>query len=395
MKKFLGLIVAFVLAISSLAPSLGQVAKANAQSFDQADNYFLEFLASDTTIDGDITFTSSPLYNQALEQNGREYIFSIGNVNGYALMVEFKTPNATFYEIEELFYNATSPFSNCQGLPVYIAHNVYLEYKDQAFYDITTGVEITDQALNQLVANGFNYFGGTTATFTTVYDEVEFATKETEQYSILYNLPDIIGATGTSCANKAGAVAIVYYDRFYEDLIPNYIGYHTLGTAIVYKGSGIETCNLTIELSELMLIGEPHAGTTFSEFQLGMETYIEDKGYTYTSSNLFTNGSFDFNKYKTALENDKPCELFLTNFAMLDGTIATDGVDSISSGYCPVSHVAVGCGYKIDRYYDENDNLVDTRTYLKVACGLNSYGIGYLNINGLTTISKAISVLVS
>ena len=144
-----------------------------------------------------------------------------------------------------------------------------------------------------------------------------------------------------------------------------------------------------------MLIVEPHAVTNFSDFKIGMETYIEDKGYKYTSSNLFTNGSFDFNKYKTAVENDKPCELFLTNFAMLDGTIATDGVDSISSGYCPVSHVAVGCGYKIDRYYDENDNLVDTRTYLKVACGLNSYGIGYLNINGLTTISKAISVLVS
>ncbi len=396
MKKFLGLIVALVLMVSFSATFFGQGAIANAQALDDGDDYFIDFLLSDATFEGDISFTHSPLYNSELESHGREYLFSIDDVDGYALMVEFKTPSKTFYEIEELFYNKTSPFDECTGLPVYIAHNTYLEYKDQAFYDIETGTLIDSQTLAECVYNGFNYFGGTTTSYTTVYDYVNFSTKNTTEYSIVGNLPSIIGSVeGGGCAHTAGAVILTYYDRFYPNIMPNFEPVLYLGSAFFYKTGDAEIHNMTLELVDLMLIGAPHAGTTFSEFQLGMETYVEQQGYNYTSTDLFTNGSFDFNKYKNAVENDKPCAIFLTNFAMLNGTGEdTAGVDTISSGYCPVSHVAAGCGYRIDTYYNANNNVIGTRTYLKVASGSISYGLGYLNVSR-STISKAISILVS
>ena len=396
MKKFLGLIVALILMVSSLTLSFGQVLTANAQVLDSADEYFTEFVLSDTTFDGELVYSHSPLYDDELQAHGREYIFSIGNVNGYALMVEFQGDNNVFYEIEELFYNKTSPFDNCEGLPVYITHNAYLEYKDQAFFDITTDNQVSLDAVLELASKGFNYFGGTTATFTEVTSVINYATKSTTTYSIQYDLPSIIGSVqGGSCAHTAGQVILIYYDRFCENIIPNFTSYIVLNNYIFYHNSSPEITAMGLQLVDYMLIGEPHAGTTFSEFQLGMETYVEQQGYTYTSTNLFANGSFNFNNYKNAVENNLPCAIFLTNFAMLNGYIENEGGETISSSYCPVSHVVAGCGYKIDTYYDENNNVIDTRTYLKVASGTLGHGLGYLNINGLSTISKAISILVS
>ena len=396
MKKLLGFVVAIVLMLSSFAVISVQGVQAYAQTYDEADEYFIEFVQSDSTFEGTLDFSHAPLYNEKLSEHGREYVFSIGEVNGYALMVEFKTQTKTFYEIEELFYYRNSPFANCEGLPVYLTHNTYLEHKDQAFYDVTTGNQVSEEIVLECAYKGFNYFGGTTATFTTITTDVSYATKSTTEYSIQYDLPNILGSvTGGSCAHTAGAVILTYYDRFCVNIMPNFEPVIRFGSQLVYRSTAEEIYNMTLELVDLMLIGEPHAGTTFSEFQLGMETFVEQQGYTYTTTNLFTNGSFNFNSYKNAVESGKPCAIFLTNFAMLNGFIQGDGMETIRSGYCPISHVVAACGYKIDTYYDANNNVLGTRTYLKVASGLISYGVGYLNINESTTISKAISILVS
>ena len=395
MKKFLMLTLAVVLSFSSIAVYSGSEVIAKANSFDAGDEYFLEFISSDLG-EKDIDFSHAPLYNADLEVNGREYLFNIEGENGYALMAEFSGENQTFYEIEELFFNKTSPFANCDGLPVYVTHNTYLDYKDQAFYNLSTGAEVGEEQLAEYVFNGFNYFGGTTATFTNTTFTISYARKTTQEYSIQYDLPNIDGSfENGSCAQTAGAIILIYWDRFCVNIIPNYEPMRTIGPFVSYKIGTTEVQNLGLELVDLMLIGEPHAGTTFAEFQLGMETLVERQGYTYTTTNLFSGGSFNFNNYKNSVENNVPVALFLTDFNMLDGILEGDGIDTIGNGYCPISHVTAACGYKIDTYYDANDNVIQTRNYIKVASGLIDYGIGYLNINGVTTISKAISIQVS
>ncbi len=395
MKKVLGVIVAIVLMIVPFTTAYGQSALAQERNIDGADAYFLEFVSSDTTFEGEIDYYYNPLYNESLNAHGREYVFTVGNVNGYALMVEFYGNDTVFYEIEELFYNKQSPFADCNGLPVYITHNVYLEYKNQAFYNVDSDELVDSDTVAELAYKGFKYFGDQMPEFTNTTITIDYASKSTQTYSIQYDLPSLSGGMGTSCANTAGAVIFTYYDRFYENLIPNYVPYFTLGNVIVYRSTSAETTLLAEELSRLMLIGEPHQGTTFSEFQLGMSTYATNHGYTYSSTDVFSNGSFNFNNYKTSVENNKPVAIFLTNFSMLNSLVESDGRDTIGRGYCAVSHVVAGCGYKVDTYYDINGNVINTRTYLKVASGLLGYGIGYLNVNGESTISRAISTQIS
>lgn len=397
-KRIVGILLTLVVVLSSSFFSIGTAYASQADVMDDADRYFVEFLLSDTDYVGEIDFEYSPLYDQDLNAHGRQYLFTKGEVSGYALLIEFYGEEQTFYEIEELFYNAVSPFADCQGLPVYISHRLYIDYHDGAFYNLKNNQLLTEDTIEQIAQQGFNYHGGSgSGEFVGYVQTVSYATKATTaDYSILHDLPNYCGSTGTSsCANTAGAVVIAYYDRFYENLIPNYQSYVAMGPALLYKSPSTEIISLINTLSELMLIGEPHEGTTFSEFQLGMETYVESRGLTYTSSNVFLNGSFNLDRYKNAVHSNKPVALFMMDFAMLGNIVVGNGMETINSGYCDVSHVAVGCGYRTDVYYDANGNVITTRNYLKVASGTIEYGIGYLNINGITDIRYAISIEIS
>ena len=393
-KKILGILLALgIVSMSSL--SMGPLIATKAEGLDVADQSFLEFVLSDTDYEGEIEYTYSPLYNEELEVNGRQYNFAVGDVEGYALLTEIQGVSKTFFEIEELFYTRQSPFEECEGLPVYITHRVYLEYKDGTFYNVIDGSVVSDKIVNEFAYKGFGYYGS--SGFVEQVQTVNYSTKSTESYTIPYDLPNYFGRVNevTGCANNAGACIIGYYDRFYEHLIPNYKSYVKVGNVVRYRTGTPEVFDLVEELYILMGTDVNHLGTTFAEFQDGMLQYVTNRGYTYSTTNVFTNGSFNIEKYKSSVQNGKPVALFMTGFALLNGITEAANRDIISSGYSRDSHVLVGCGYKIDKYYNLNGSMQDTRTYLKVASGSNIYGIGYLNINSLGQMDRAISITIS
>ena len=151
-----------------------------------------------------------------------------------------------------------------------------------------------------------------------------YASKSVTEYSIQYDLPNYYGApNGTTCASIAGTVVLGYYDRFYEDLIPDFQVYTRLGTRIKYKSLSDVILNLSNELYNLMGGEREHLGTTYSEFQDGMATYVASKGHSYTTESVFLWGEFDFNKYKAAVESKKPVVLFLSSFAIKENIVPT------------------------------------------------------------------------
>lgn len=386
-KQSLGISLSLVATLAFL-PTINQISS-QAESINPADTYFLEFIDEDVA--ANISFEAEPLYDLDLQVNGYEYTFEVDGQNGYALLAEMQILGQTVYEVEELFYNKQSPFSECIGLPVYVTFNLYIEYKNDHFYNLENDTIIDEQTLQEAVYKGFGYGG--TDYFVDQTQTVSYARKESSSYAIANDLPNYYGTMGeTSCANTAGAVLIGYYDQFCENLIPNYKTYIKLGSTFRYKSATTEIDNLIIQLKNLMTGDSQQQGTTFSQFQAGMNSYVTGKGYTYTTVNMLTNGVFNFNSYKNAVEGGKPVALFLNGFAMIESIVEGNNIDTINSAVTSYTHVAVGCGYKCDTYYDSSNNVITTRRYLKVASGLSDYNIGYVNINGYGEINKAISV---
>ncbi len=392
-KKFL-LFVATLLTFCSAFLS-GQRMTAKADELDAQDQCFLEFIAEDTG-SSQITYSHVTLYDATLQENGRQYVFTVGEVPGYALISRVVMDGEAFYEVEELFYNKPAPFVGVQGLPVYITFNAYLDCVDGVFYNLADNRSVvSSETIAEMQSKGFGYRGNNNGDITTTTETVTYSTKSTDEYRFPFYAPNISGGlSGSCCANTAGAVVIAYYDRFKENLIPNFQSYILMGGAVViYKNTAAEYEPLIYTLVDYMAVEGIQQGTTFTGFQNGMERYVEEKGYSYSTSSVMSWGNFDFDEYVDAVEQEKPVALFLNGFSMYHGiTTETEGQDVIESGYCAATHVEVGIGYRVDTYYNANGTVKTTRKYLRVISGLDSYGMGYLNINASGEIVNAVSI---
>lgn len=380
-------VIAGVLSLA-LLPAGGAASVAKAEVLDQADYAFLEFFSENEAID----YGREPLYNQQLQQNGWEYKFERNGENGYALVSEVTVCGQSYFEVEEVYLQGTSPFDACAGLPVYIAFNSYIDCVDGAFFDLATGAELSVEELQTITERGFNYQGS--GSYIEKIDKIDYANREDNNYSIQSNVPDYMGVEGgNSCANIAGGIVIGYYDRFCENLIPNYQTYELFYGYVLYKGMSGEAGEVIKSLNGLM--GTTSGGTTFSGFQAGMNSYVKSHGYTYGSTSLMTNGVFDFGKYEQAVKTNKPVALFYNYYTITSVSTPSEGKDNIYYSCKSASHVVVGCGYKIHTYYDANGKVLTTRTYLKAASGFSFEGICYFNISNYSKIDNAIAITIS
>lgn len=387
-KRFFSATLALATLICAL-PTFDSVRASAEEPLSIADSYFLDFIQDDLG-DREITYSSSPLYDETLTASGYEYTFQIEGQSGYALLEQVQVGETVLYEVEEMKFNATSPFAECDGLPVYITFCLYLDYVDGAFYDLTTGEVASMETLSWATARRFGYFGGgsyTTQTYTITYDH-----KTTASYDIQYGLPTYEPTVGTSCANAAGTIVVGYYDRFYENLVPNEVTYVVFGNNLTYRSQSSTVHGICLQLYDLM--GTSDTGTTFSGFNTGMASYAQQQGYSYSTTSVFTSGSFDFDKYKTAVESGKPVALFLNNYGIYMATTTEGNVDTVISDVSPYTHVAIACGYKCDTYYDANNNVISTQRYLRVSSGLALYGLCYINATAYTTINNAIAITI-
>lgn len=358
-------------------------------SLDEADIAFLEFMNSDCAI----TYTRRPLYDEQLEQNGWQYNFRMKDTYGFALITNININSEELFEVEEVYYEQDSPFKKCIGLPVYITFNQYIDYYDECYIDLVTKNEVNSDLIQKFSKVGFGYSGS--GNITEISETISYASKTENNYGIKGDLPKYSGVVGaTNCANVAGGIIIGYYDRFCEDLIPNFKTYNQLGSLIIYKFGTSEISNVLDSLYALMGTDVNQAGTTFTGFQNGMTSYANSHGYTYFTESILTSGRFDFSKYKNAVENNKPVALFLSNFSLLNQIQTNNGQDIITSDYSNISHVIAACGYKQQIYYNSNGQQIAERIYLKVSSGFSERGICYLNINSVSKIDKAISITI-
>ena len=364
---------------------------------DNSDELFIDFIQAELTQDEfeSLEYTKQFVYDLDLQQAGYVIDFSFGENTGYALLAKIRFSDAYTYELEEIRLG-TSPFANCNGKKIYPAPFSYLEYVNGNFKDLSTNTVLNESQLAILEQKGFNYCGGTTytgVTYTYNYDH-----KTDNEYSILGDVPKYTTVVGASnCAVAAGANLIGYYDRLYENLVPNYQTYNSFAGKIFYKSLSTEIESVMNTLYTMMGVDVDGPGVTFTGYVNGLESYVESKGYNFSYNSLMSWGSFNFDSYKTAVEAGKAVSLFLTNYALVSTTAYVENAnqDSVYNRQYPSNHVVIGCGYRAIDYYDSNNNLINQAKYLRVSSGFPELTLCYLNISNFTQISNAITINIS
>ena len=223
----------------------------------------------------------------------------------------------------------------------------------------------------------------------TITERINYAYRDDSRYyANPYRLPAYFATDlSNACAITAGGAVIGYFDRLYEELIPNHTGIIFMGKYVY--GEQDEAVNaMHRELYTRM--GTEAGGTSVDGYVNGMKSYVTSKNRTASVTKAY-GSSLDMSACIDALESGKLLTLFLNGFAIVSfgGLEEYDGYDEVMNITVRGRHTVTAYGYKIIKYYNSANRLIQEDSYLYVHTGFTSAGLGYIRLSKYATIEDA------
>ncbi|MDE5547839.1 MAG: hypothetical protein K2J30_02460 [Clostridia bacterium] len=193
-----------------------------------------------------------------------------------------------------------------------------------------------------------------------------------------------------SCGPVAGSIIVGFYDKYYEELIPNYNP--TFSNGSYRKEDSVYIPQLTGELYTLMRTNVDDIGVSETDCLNGLRTYVQNKGRSLTYVNLYGMNGINVNSYQIAVDNNRPSLIFCSKISVYN-FYYDPNADILSILTYEGGHVLVAYGYYEVNYYSTS-GLFRTDKYLAVSTGLEGIS-GYLKLDdnvGWCTAAYAVAV---
>ncbi len=209
--------------------------------------------------------------------------------------------------------------------------------------------------------NAYASYSGGETTPTTL--DIQYEERYISEMSMDYSVPpyDSIQFTN-SCAPVAGSCIVGYYDRIYENLLPDHTNYYIVNGVFYYAGQGQVINNMTASLYSLMQTNVNGNGTSEANFKSGLSSFVNSRGYNITYTSIMSNGNFSLSECaNTFFNSERPVVLLMTGyyyypFANMSQNPNHDifyGVKSTSG-----SHIVVAYSYRQYNYWRTETKLV-------------------------------------
>lgn len=246
---------------------------------------------------------------------------------------------------------------------------------------LTGVVSVTPQ--EDEIRFGSSYNGSIYAGSKTEY--VTYVTKEEEESFINGGLPRYYDTSGRSktCANVAGTILLGYYDKNYDELIPDFTSARVIRDRVIYYAQTSAVQDVIDELYYDMDTNTATGGTTIKDFQNGLRKYVNELGRNIAFSNVGNSNGFNYSAYLNSIRNEQPVALFVSKYSLIP--IADFGIsatqDRLEKDYYTGNHVLVGYGLKEIKYYNSKGTLQKTITLLMVATGYSREPLYYVDLS--------------
>jgi hypothetical protein len=262
------------------------------------------------------------------------------------------------------------------------------------FFSIIVSPLFNNQSKNVLAQTETRYgeqiYSVNTRASTLEYETVTYSTVSTETYNIYATYPKYHNTNSSltnACAPVAGSNIVGFYDKIYDNFIPDYtVGFTRNGYFNYYPMTFNPSPkqNVINELYSLMGTNTPVAGTTQTQYKMGLSAYINSKEKDITYTSIVNNGEINFNSLDTQLRLGNPVTLFLSGYNVCDTADGGDGEFRISKLVYDTNHIMVCFGYNRYTFYDVNNNIISIKTFLVIAPGINGLVGEYLLYNNGT-----------
>ena len=196
-----------------------------------------------------------------------------------------------------------------------------------------------------------------------------------------------------ACGPITGTNVLGFYDRWYENLIPNFTpGLFRQEDKYLYLPTTTSAVNSAmLDLGNLMKTIEL-GGTTSSNFKNGLKTYVNNQGYSFSYDSFYsTQKTVNFDKLISAVNEGKVGVLMCSDYNFVSGITPLDGYVKVGKFISSYNHMLMVYGYEVIEYYS-NGTVIRRDTFLKVSNGSNSGVTGYLQLEDYLTIDEAIII---
>lgn len=220
----------------------------------------------------------------------------------------------------------------------------------------------------------FNGTGTPTDATEYIYCDSSVVVEDVYKYSSAPSYGNSNNSITNACSPMAGANICGFYDRWSDNLIPNYTTGMANGSSFMYisMGSLAPIQTLVVDLYNAMGTNVGGDGTTQSGFENGLASYASSKGYGTSFQSIKTSSTtVDLNALRTAIYNDKVAVISLTNYNLVTARGENNGYVELRKYTYNVGHMMMVYGFETVAYYSGGNNF-RTDTYLYVSTGYNS-----------------------
>lgn len=388
-KKLLTAALLLVLSFGVVGGGMTAFADVSPEQCDLCFQQTVNGILEDSEVEGStIVTTRRPLYDLNLENMGYVYSFDAGYGEGYAIII---CDNGN-YVTQEFVKSAPSPYAKVEEdeLCVYPYFMTYLKASDGVICNIETSVPLSQASLDSLREFAFFYQDGVDTGYETKTINVQYTAKSYDCNRLNFSVPEFYnnGNWSGGCAAVAGGNLIGYYDRFYEDLIPNHAAGISNGTLFQYN-LGDEYVNQAISILYSDMGGSA-SGISEDGFKSGMKKYCSRKGLSCDFTSLKSGGNLNYDSVKSCINGGNPLVLFLNTYTVC--TISEyNGTAHLDYEIHYGNHVMPGFGYS-RMTFTLKDGSTSEYKFVWVTTGWLLPTIAYFNIDYLTNIVSAYKI---
>lgn len=380
-----GLAMVVLSAIVALMMGIGGITANAAVVESEADKLFYETLSDifdyekvDTTM---VSGDKERLYDIDLNELGIAYSFTYGEEQGFAILIDDGE-----LRVSEFYPQGKSPYRQAEGKNVYVMQGIYWYSVGENFYDCETKLPVSEDSVALLEEEA--YQGGSDPVYET--ERIDYLYRSENKYNILPSIPVCMLGEANSCVAKMCTNLIVYLDKTYTNLIPNYEpGISFMGNYI-FRSDTDETKAAYDQLYKDT--NTDASGASVTDFKSGFQTYVNRQGYSVNYTSLMSWWSFNFNSAKTAVQAGKPLAVFMSSYRGIKIT-KSDGYDYLEYEITNGNHAMAGYGC-LEVNYTLEGNQTRTDKYIYGALCVAMFRAGYINIEEVE-IDDAYAIIIS
>ena len=387
-KKLLALCLLLVASVGAVGGGYAAFADVSCEQCDLCFRETVNGILEEDEINGSYVLADRvPLYDLKLENMGYVYSFQTSYGEGFAIVI---CDNGE-YVTREFVKSSPNPYATVgeDELCVYAQTMTYLKAVRGAICDVQSSIPLTEEALAELEKTAVFYQSDGSATSEHKTVRIDYVSKSYDNNALCWAPPVYynVGWSG-GCAAVAGGNLVGYYDRYYEDLIPNHAaGYEGYGRYIYNFADDYVNEAITTLYSDM---NGDETGITETNFKNGLQKYCLRKGLSCDFTSLKSGGSLSYDTVKNCINSGYPIALLLNTFNVCS-TYESNTYTNIYYNLYYANHVMVGYGYR-NITFTHSDGSTSQCKFINVITGWNDPATAYFNMEYCTNIISAYKV---